>query len=140
MFVKSLIGCALFVLISIASFAQDADNKSRKVRGEGREEQIEKWKTELNLSEEQVAKIQAANKKRKEQMNKLREERKSERKENIEKVKNITDEFDREMKAILTPEQYTKFDEIREDKREQVKEKMKERRKDKKRRRGEDGR
>ncbi len=140
MFVKSLIGCALFVLISIISFAQDADNKSRRGRGEGREEQIEKWKTELNLSEEQVAKIQAANKKRKEQMDKLREERKSERKENIEKVKNITDEFDRDMKAILTPEQYTKFDEMRNDKREQVKEKMKERRKDKKRRRGEDGR
>jgi Spy/CpxP family protein refolding chaperone len=134
MFVKSLIGCALFVLISMTSFAQDADNKNRRARGEGREEQIEKWKTELNLSEEQVAKIQAANKKRKEQMDKLREERKSERKENIEKVKSINDEFDKDMKAILTPEQYTKFDEIRDDKREQVKEKMKERRKDKKRR------
>lgn len=136
MFVKSLIGCALFLLASIASFAQDAEVKGRKGRGEEREVQIEKWKTELNLSDEQVTKIQAANKKRKEQMDKLREEKKGERKENIEKVKGISEEFDKEMKAILTPEQYAKFDQMRDDKREQVKEKMKEKRKERKEKRG----
>jgi Spy/CpxP family protein refolding chaperone len=137
MFVKSLIGCALLLLVSVVSFAQDTEARGRKGRGEGREAQIEKWKTELNLSDEQVAKIQAANKKRKEQMDKLKEERKGERKENMEKIKGISEEFDRDMKAILTPEQYTKFDEIRDDKREQIKEKMKEKRKEKKGRKGE---
>lgn len=137
MLVKNLIGCALFLFISLGSFAQDTDMKGKRERGEIKEAQIQKWKTELNLSEEQVAKIQEANKKRKEQMDKLRAEKQSERKENIEKAKGITEEFDKDMKAILTPEQYTKFDEMRDDKREQFREKMKERRKDKKGRRGE---
>ncbi|TAH18664.1 MAG: hypothetical protein EAZ08_10765 [Cytophagales bacterium] len=120
-FFKVLIVCALFLAASNLSFAQKHD------RGNG-EKQVQKLKTELQLSDEQVAKVQAATAKRSAQIGSVKEEAKKDRKEKMSKAKAAMDEFDAEMKAVLTPEQYTKFTELKDDR----KEKIKERRKNKK--------
>jgi len=120
-FLKVLISCAFILAASNLSFAQKRD------RGDG-EKQVQKLKTALQLSDEQTAKIQAATTKRMSQIDTIRDGAKKDRKEKMGKAKTAMEEYDAEMKAILTAEQYAKFEEIREDK----KDKMKERRKNKK--------
>ncbi len=115
-FAKVLIGCIALMMFSLVGFAQKV------------EKQVEKLKTELQLSDDQTAKVQAASQKRADQIKTIRDGSKERKGENRGKLKTMMDEYDAEMKAILTPEQYTKFEEIREDK----KEKIKERRRNKK--------
>ncbi len=123
-FLKAIIGCAFVLALSTVSFAQKHD------RGNG-EKQVQKLKTELQLSDEQTAKVQAATQKRVAQMETFKDSAKQERKENMGKMKTAMDEYDAEMKAILTPEQYAKFDGLRDDKKEKRKEERKEKRKQK---------
>lgn len=123
-FLKAIIGCAFVLALSTVSFAQ------KQERGD-KEKQVQKLKTELQLSDEQTAKVQAATQKRIAQMGTLKDGAKEERKENRDKMKAAMDEYDTEMKAILTPEQYAKFDGLRDDKKEKRKEKAKEKRKEK---------
>jgi periplasmic protein CpxP/Spy len=120
--IKIVIGCLLMVFISTLGFAQ----QSAQARTE---KQVQKLKTELQLTDDQTAKVQVATEKRMSQMDAIKENRgnKENRKENMGKLKTIMDEYDASMKSILTPEQFTKFEEIREDK----KEKFMERRKNK---------
>lgn len=117
-FFRVLIACAFFVAVSNLSVAQKHD------RGNG-EKQVQKLKTELQLSDEQVAKVQAATEKRVAQIGSVREEVKKDRKEKMGKAKTAMDEFDAEMKAILTAEQYAKFAELKDDKKDKVREKRK---------------
>ncbi len=123
-FLKAVIGCAFVLALSTASFAQ------KQERGDG-EKHVQKLKTELQLSDEQTAKVQAAMQKRGAQMEAIKEGGKKGKKENRDKMKTAMDECDAEMKTILTPEQYAKFDGLRDDKKEKMKEKAKEKRKEK---------
>jgi Spy/CpxP family protein refolding chaperone len=118
LFAKILIGCVALMMVSLAGFAQ----KSPEQRVE---KQVQKLKTELQLSDDQTAKVQATTQKRADQVQTMRNGSKENKRENRAKLKTTMEEYDAEMKAILTPEQYTKFEEIREDKKERMMEKRK---------------
>jgi periplasmic protein CpxP/Spy len=121
--VKTIIGCLLMVLVSTLSFAQ----QSAQARAE---KQTKKLKTDLQLTDDQTAKVQTAIEKRMSQMEAIKENKgsKENRKENMGKAKTAMDEYEATMKTILSPEQYTKFEETREDKKEKFMEKRKNKR------------
>jgi hypothetical protein len=138
MFVKFVIGCAFFAFVSTMSFAQKSPQ-------ERTEKQVQKLKTDLNLSDEQVAKVQAATKKRVEQVEDIREDgkekRKENRKENMDKAKAAMDAYNAEMKAIITPQKNTNIEKVREDRKEKMMEKREDRKDDRKgKRKSKDGR
>lgn len=121
---SKVIGCLFLLFVSSFGFAQE----SVQARAE---KQTQKLKTVLQLTEDQVARVQAATERRITQTDVIKDNRggdKASKKENFSKLKTAMDEYNAEMKSILTPEQYTKFEEVREDK----KERMMERRKNKK--------
>ncbi len=110
---KLVIGCIALLMFNTLSFAQESSTARA-------EKNTQRLKEELQLSEDQVSKVQVANQKRMEQMQNIRAEGKGERKEKMSKIKAIMDEYDKEMKAILTPDQYTKFEQIKDEQRDKL--------------------
>jgi len=79
-------------------------------RAEMAKERLAKMAEELKLSEDQKTKVAAAMKAQAEAMRGIREATPEERKE---KMKAGRAEMDKQMKSILTPEQYTKWETLR---------------------------
>ncbi len=79
-------------------------------RGEMAKERIAKMAEELKLSDEQKTKVTALLKEQAETMRGMKEATPEERKE---KMKAGREEMQKQMKAILTPEQYTKWETLR---------------------------
>jgi len=79
-------------------------------RGEVAKERIAKMAEELKLTDEQKTKVTALLKEQAEAMRGMKEATPEERKE---KMKAGREEMQKKMKAILTPEQYTKWETLR---------------------------
>lgn len=128
---KLVLAIALF---SVGSFAmaqqtpaQNQDQQSQKwnrsssdmqqKRDEMHKQHMDQMKNDLGLSDAQVAQLKA-----------LREKEKADRKNTMEKSKadrkSMMDAHDAEMKNILTPDQYTKWQSIREQRKSEMKSKM----------------
>ena len=78
--------------------------------GEMAKERIAKMAEELKLTDEQKTKVTALMKERAESMRGMKDATPEERKE---KMKAGREEMQKKMKAILTPEQYTKWEKLR---------------------------
>ena len=101
-------------MIAFGTFAMAQQNKMMRKMDpaqmeQKRAEKLKSMQTELNLSDDQVAKIKtlqdnkmAARKANEPQM-------KADRKAKMEEMKQKKDQWNNEMKKILTPEQYAKW-------------------------------
>ena len=78
-------------------------------RGAMMKERLDKLSTELKLNEEQKKKVEAAFQKQAESMRGLRELSQEERQE---KLKTAREAMNKEMKGILTAEQYAQFEKM----------------------------
>lgn len=119
----------LLALVPMFAFAQKMDKKTADERAQKR---TEKMAADLNLSESQKAKVAAINKKYADVADEMRADQKAEKEERREEAKKRMEERNREIKAVLTPEQYAKQQEMKaahQEKREVKKEKMKAKRK-----------
>lgn len=101
------------VACTLPAMAQDSGQGKR----DGRmniERQLERMTTQLNLTPEQKPKVKAVleerNKKFQEKMPQLRD---LPREERAEKMRPITEETNKKLKAILTADQYKKYEEMR---------------------------
>jgi hypothetical protein len=74
------------------------------------------WMTEVGLSEEQIASMKAADLRYSEAMNAL-SKAEGDRDARVQQSKELRDQHGREIKEILTPEQYTQMKAIRAEKR-----------------------
>lgn len=130
---------AIVMLVGLTTWAQekegrrgDSENRSPEQRVDF---QVKRMSQDLNLNEKQISEVRALITKE----SAIREAKKAEMKEkramkandrkaakaNMEKERASADA---EMKKILTPEQYAKWDKIREERKANMKEKMMERR------------
>jgi Spy/CpxP family protein refolding chaperone len=101
--VGSLLACTTLAT------AQETNTPAPKGKG-GRmtvEQQLDMMKQHLNLTDEQVPKVKAALEDRNKQMAEIRQLPQDERRE---KMVALRDEQSKKMKAILTPDQYTKYE------------------------------
>lgn len=103
---KKLMIIAVLAGLSVATQAQDKARKSPEERAKMRTEHMAK---ELELTPEQKAKVEAINLKYADKATELRKEREAERTEARKEGKAMHDAHDAEMKAVLTPDQYTRW-------------------------------
>ena len=120
------------VMIAFGTFAMAQQNKMMRKMDpaqmeQKRAEKLKSMQTELNLSDDQVAKIKtlqdnkmAARKANEPQM-------KAERKAKMEAMKQNKDQWNNEMKKILTPEQYAKWQQKQNDRMSMKEDKMQQR-------------
>lgn len=106
----------LLALVPMFAFAQNAQPK--KTVDERVQDQTERMAKDLNLSEEQKAKVAAINEKYLEDAKVRKDEAKAERQVRAAEAKKQADARDAELKAVLTEEQYAKHLEIKASKQE----------------------
>ena len=106
--------------------------KQGKGRGRG-QAQGNNIKKALNLSDDQVAKMKDARATLQGKMKAIKSDSGLSKEQKMAQVKDAATAFDGQMKGILTPEQYTKWGEMKQ----KMKGKMKEKRKGKKQENGE---
>lgn len=127
---------AALLVVGITAFAQEKEG-----RRAGREQltteqkvdfQVKKMSKDLDLNEKQTQEIKAVVTKQVEKREAKRAEIKADKDKNREEMRaNMEKEqaaVSADMKKILTPEQYAKWEKNREEKKEKMKEKMLERR------------
>jgi Spy/CpxP family protein refolding chaperone len=131
----------LFVTTIFSAVAQDADviKSEGKTPQERSEHQAKKLTKVIPLTAEQTPQVQAALLDRMTKMATMKTTVEKGDGKQKEAAKAIMAEFDAKMKTILTPEQYTKFEQTREDKKEKMMEKRMEKRKDRKEKKAEEG-
>ncbi|WJS96605.1 hypothetical protein NYQ10_09110 [Flavobacterium johnsoniae] len=139
---------AVMLLVGIASFAQDADqkpardHKERMTPEQRNEKQLQKLTSELSLDANQQAQVKQLLADRSAKAEKFREARKDQKDSNTKPTaaekaafkKQMEDEVaanDAKMKSILKADQYTKWKTLQEEKKDKMRDKMKERREDK---------
>lgn len=93
--------------------ALHAEHKDPTKRAEKR---VEKWKTELSLSDEQATKVKAALVTKMTKMQALKEADNEDEKANKTERKAIKTAFETELKSILSSEQFAKYEQIKADK------------------------
>lgn len=104
----SLIMMVTLVLLSLASFAQSETGMAAKTP-EARAQKWTDWmKSELTLSDDQESKVHAVNLKYAEKTQALRDSDES-RRTKFSKLKEGDEAKDKELKAILSDEQYAKY-------------------------------
>ena len=101
---KIILTFAMVATATISMFAQES-KQPRKSPEERTEKIVEKWKTDLTLSDDQVSKLKPIVLKREQQRDELRAKMSAE-KENHKKMAKETEEY---FKKILTPEQMEKL-------------------------------
>lgn len=139
---------AAMLLVGIASFAQDADqkpareHKERMTPEQRNEKQLQKLTSELSLDANQQAQVKQLLAERSAKAEKFREARQDQKDSNTKPTaaekaafkKQMEDEVaanDAKMKSILKADQYTKWKALQEEKKDKMRDKMKERREDK---------
>ncbi|OAZ02787.1 hypothetical protein [Flavobacterium succinicans] len=139
---------AAFLVVSLSSVAQERrerpnrDEMEKMTPEQRQEKHLKKMTTDLNLNakqQEEVKKLMAEQGKKAADFKAKRDAKKEEqllasakeRKEMAEKMKAEKEAMDAKMKAILTPEQYTKWEKEREIRKEKMLEKREQRRRHK---------
>mgnify|MGYP003436632860 FL=1 len=121
---------AAFVAIGTFAMAQqNSQMKDMKMKDPAEMEQrradhMEKMQSELNLSTAQVAQIKALQDKKMAERKANAPQMQAERKAKMEQMKAKNEQWNAEMKQILTPDQYTKWQSKKQEKMQDRKEKM----------------
>jgi hypothetical protein len=104
---------------------QQAKAETRKANHKKEKaERTEKLKTALSLSDDQSSKMEKANQNFHQKMKALKKDRKSKEK-NMADFKKYRDEHETEIKAILTSEQFEKYETLKQEKRKEHKHRKK---------------
>lgn len=114
-----------FMFTVLCATAQTDQHKTHKSPQERANKVTEEMVKDFGISEEQKTKVQALALKRAETVSAIKMKGKEEKKAHRADMKKANEEFEKELKTVLTPEQFTKW----EAKKKQMKEKRKERRK-----------
>jgi len=104
---------ALGVLLACGTAVMAQDNKEGKGGKRGRmtaEERLKQLDESLKLTDAQKPKVKAA---LEDTQTKMQEARNAPQEERRDKMRTIMADQDKKMKEILTPEQYTKYEEMR---------------------------
>lgn len=102
---------ALGVLLACGTAAMAQDNKEGKGRrGMSAEERLKQIDEKVTLTDAQKPKVKAA---LEDTQTKMQEVRNAPQDERREKMQTVRTEEAKKMKEILTPEQYTKYEEMR---------------------------
>lgn len=111
-------GIVFCSLVSLSSFAQEGKHDPQEMA----KKLTEKMKTGLNLTDDQYSKVYDLNVKNITSMQDLRKEPGS--KENKKQsFKNLRDEHQKELATVLTPEQMTKYMEMKKEMKKEMKNK-----------------
>ena len=102
-------------MIAFGTFAMAQQNKMMRKMDpaqmeQKRAEKLQSMKTELNLSDAQVAKIRTLQDEKMAQRKANEPKMQAERKAKMDAMKQKRDNWNNEMKQILTPEQYAKWE------------------------------
>jgi len=129
---------AVLLLVGVASFAQDTDQKREKLTPEQRsEKQLQKLTSELSLDANQQTQVKQLLAERSAKAEKFKEARQTKKDSDVKPTAEEKEAFKKEMlaekeandakmKSILTPDQYTKWHALQEKNKEKAREKMKE--------------
>ncbi|MDW8852938.1 hypothetical protein SD960_22755 [Flavobacterium sp. MMLR14_040] len=129
---------AALLLIGVASFAQDTDQKREKLTPEQRnEKQLQKLTSELSLDANQQSQVKQLLAERSAKAEKIKEARQAKKDSDIKPTAEEKEAFKKEMlaekeandakmKSILTADQYTKWHALQEKNKEKAREKMRE--------------
>lgn len=131
---KKLLLSAAFLAIGTFAMAQQ-NNQMQKMQKrdpaqmeQKRAERMKMMQTELNLSNDQVAKIKDLQDRKMAERKANEPQMKADRKAKMEEMKTKRDQWNSEMKQILTPEQYQKWQSNNKGKMQDLKGKMDDRR------------
>ncbi len=126
---KKLVLSAAFIVLG--TFAMAQTEKFQKMdpakMEQKRAEKMQKMKADLGLSDDQVAKIKALQDKKMEERKANAPQLQAERAAKAEQFKAKKEQYKAEMKAILTPEQYQKWEAKKHEGQDKMRDKMKER-------------
>jgi periplasmic protein CpxP/Spy len=117
----------LFLLVASASFAQTQPApRELKTAQERADNQTKRLSKSLTLTPEQTPQVQAANLEHAQKIDEIRAKYKGQKEKAgmMDEVRAAEDARDAKMKVTLTPEQYTKYEAVREKQQEKVQEKM----------------
>lgn len=98
---KLILGAVL--VVGMTAFAQSKDQKTQRISSE---ERIEKLTKEYDLSKDQQAKLKVLFEQKKEEI----AERRAERKQHIEKRQAEREDFDKQIRGVLTEKQLEKYE------------------------------
>lgn len=125
----AFIGMGSFVMAQQTT-PQDKEARRMEMKQKKQQREQEHWaqmQKDLNLSQDQVTQVKALHEKRKAEMKSEFEKNKGERLAKMEEMKTKRAQMNADMKKILTPEQYDKWQADRKVKMEQKRMAMKER-------------
>lgn len=111
----------LLVLTS-SSVAQNTNSTARPRRGPNVEQRVERLSTELKLTDGQKTKVTALFEKEMKQGRELRQDTSLSREERRDKMRAIRQDQIKELKTILTPEQFEKWQQLRQEMRDRQRE------------------
>ncbi len=116
-------------MASIPARAQDQDTQSAGARQKmSPDDVVEKLSEKLNLSDDQKAQIKPIIADRQQKMQALRADTSMRRRQKARQMKEIFENSDKKIKAILTPDQQKQYAELEQQMKEQVKERRQNRR------------
>lgn len=118
---KKVILSSAFLVLGVFAFAQQSNMDKKANFEEKRTERLAKMKTELNLTDTQVAQIKTLQDKK---MEARKMEMTQQKQDKHQAMKLKMEQNDQDMKNILTPEQYTKWQEKKQQKMAERKNKM----------------
>ncbi len=104
----------MIVGLLVLTTAANAQEKERKSPEERAKMQTERMTKELGLSPEQAARVEALNAKYAEEAEAYRAQMEAEREKRKQEGKARLEAHDADLKAVLTPEQYTQWMALRE--------------------------
>ena len=110
---KKIVLSAAFVIIGTFAMAQQTPMMNKKDPAQmeqKRQEKLKMMQTELNLTNAQVAQIKALQDKKMAERQQNARQMQAERKAKMEAMKARQEQWNAEMRKILTPEQYQKWE------------------------------
>ena len=113
---KVIFGIALLgsvLTFSPAAFSQTPNGTNQNGQGGAREPEYEKLKTDLGLSDDQVTSWKNLEETYKPKMKAIRSNTALSEEDKKTQMKQLHESKQADLKKILTPDQYTKFEEIR---------------------------
>lgn len=117
---KKIILNAAFLALGTFAMAQQNTSKMQQKdpaqMEQKRQDKMKMMQSELNLSDAQMTKIQALQDKKMAEKRAMAPQVQAERKSKMEAMKANHDQWNNEMKQILTPEQYQKWETSKKDK------------------------
>lgn len=110
---KKIVFSAAFVVMGTFAMAQQTPMMNKKDPAEmeqKRQEKLKMMQAELNLTSAQVAQIKALQDKKMAERKQNASQMQEQRKAKMEAMKERQEQWNAEMRKILTPEQYTKWE------------------------------